>query len=186
MQDVLRRLQLALPRVREWIIALHAQHRQSAVPVARLGFTRLPGHFPARLLQTTRSVIVPSTPFPPLAHYGLPEFAPMAAMEMGAITFGDMYFVRADANSESLHVHEMVHVVQWGTLGVDQFLLTYAIGILEHGYRESLLEAIAYDSAARFDSGVLPCSGFVEDVANHAVNTRDAAAVTFARHGLSI
>ncbi len=110
----------------------------------------------------------------------------MAAMDMGGITFGDMYFVRADANSESLHVHELVHVVQWATLGVDQFLLTYAVGILEHGYRESPLEVIAYDSAARFDSGDLSGHGLVEDVANHAVSTRDAAAVIFARHGLSI
>ena len=51
---------------------------------------------------------------------------------------------RENDTTEATHFHELCHVVQWKALGVRDFLMTYALGLLAHGYRESPLEAIAY------------------------------------------
>ncbi|NOT45472.1 MAG: hypothetical protein HOP14_12795 [Acidobacteria bacterium] len=104
-------------------------------------------------------------------------------MPIAGVTFGDMYFVHRVHASEAIHFHELVHVVQWSTLGVDEFLLTYALGIAQHGYVQSPLEAIAFDLQARFEQhGAL--DGVVEHVARHAVDTREAASAVFSAYGL--
>ena len=72
------------------------------------------------------------------------------------ITFKNTFFLRQGCASESLHFHEMVHVIQWARLGVEKFLLAYGLGLLAHGYEQSPLEKTAYDLQRRFDSGTLP------------------------------
>lgn len=185
MTDLLQRLQRALPRVGQWIDALHARHLQKSVPVSDVGFPRLAAYFPTALLNVTRVVSVDRIPFPPVSAYGLPEFEPMANMPMRGITFRDMYFVHPSYSSESLHFHELVHVVQWSTLGAQAFLLTYALGLVQHGYADSPLEAIAFDLQARFEQGTAMRS-VAEDVARHAVEARDAASTVFRGHGLEL
>jgi hypothetical protein len=65
----------------------------------------------------------------------------------------DTFFVRANqASDESLHFHELVHVIQWRILGLEGFLAAYANGLERFGYRDSPLEAMAYDFQARFDA----------------------------------
>jgi hypothetical protein len=50
---------------------------------------------------------------------GLVRFADFGCMEMAGITYLDTFFVRADqAWDESLHFHELVHVVQWRLVGI--------------------------------------------------------------------
>lgn len=186
MKDVLVRLQLALPRIRFWMRELHHYHSDTAIPIARRGFPRLPAYFPPSLLDETRSAVVDAIPFPPVIEYGVPEFGGMIARKMDGITFGDLYFVRQGCNTETLNCHELVHAIQWRALGVERFLLTYALGILERGYPDSPLEAIAYEIGRRFDTGELPRLGLVELVTQHAIEARDAAAQWFAREGLSI
>ena len=69
------------------------------------------------------------------------------------ITYLDTFFVRANqASDESLHFHELVHVIQWRILGLEGFLTAYANGLERFGYRDSPLEAMAYDFQARFDA----------------------------------
>jgi hypothetical protein len=46
-----------------------------------------------------------------------------------------------------MHFHELVH---WRLLGPDRFLLTYANGLECFGYRQSPLEAMAYDAEKAF------------------------------------
>jgi len=104
---------------------------------------------------------------------------------MAGITFGDMYFVHPTHSSEGIHFHELVHVVQWSTLGVNEFLLTYALGIAQHGYEQSPLEAIAFDLQGRFEQHAA-LDGVVDRVARHAVATRDVASAVFRLHGLKI
>jgi hypothetical protein len=71
----------------------------------------------------------------------------------------DTYFVLwHEAERESLHFHELVHVVQWQVLGPERFLALYADGLEKQGYRSSPLEAMAYDHEARFNSGTTPFS----------------------------
>src|ERR1035437_3419422 len=88
----------------------------------------------------------------PLSALGLREFADFENQPARGITYLDTYFLwRADATDESLHFHELVHVVQWQVLGPKDFLLLYAAGLAESGYRDCRLEAMAYDHQRRFD-----------------------------------
>ena len=164
--------------------ALRADRVRGSVAATELGWRRLVDHFPAGMLDETRVVTVTAIPFPPVTAFGLPEFAPMATTPMAGITFGDMYFVRPDA-PEGVHFHELVHVVQWNALGLSDFLLTYAVGLIQHEYAQSPLEAIAFDLQARFERMAPP--GLVSDeVTRHAAAARDAAAALFTAHGFSM
>ncbi len=59
-----------------------------------------------------------------------------------------------DAGKESLHFHEMVHVLQGQHLGPDRFIAAYAAGyLLAGGYRQNPLEVMAYDLQGQFDAG---------------------------------
>jgi hypothetical protein len=184
-RDLLQRLHRALPRVEQWITDLRARHFQGSIAASEVEYPRLAVHFPMDLLKVTRVASVGRIPFPPVSSYGLPEFEAMAGMPMAGITFRDMYFVQPSHSSEGIHFHELVHVVQWSTLGVRDFLLTYALGIVQHGYAESPLEAIAYDLQARFEQGMaLPL--VAEPIARHAIEARETAMVVFRAHGLAL
>jgi hypothetical protein len=185
MTDLLVRLKRALPRIREWIDDLHGQHSDQATPAGSLGLPRLASCFPDNLLRSARAVTVRHIPFPPVSAYGLPEFESMASMEMAGITFRNMYFVHQSYSVESVHFHELVHVVQWNTLGADEFLLTYALDVARYGYIGSPLEAMAYELQSRFENGsALPA--IVDDVARHALATRNSAAQVFRSFGLTM
>ena len=77
-------------------------------------------------------------------------------MSFTGITFKDTFFLEQGQASESLHFHELVHVVQWARLGVDNFLLAYGVGLIQSGYEQSPLEAMAYSLQRDFDNGRLP------------------------------
>ncbi|MGE0594229.1 MAG: hypothetical protein AB7G23_18565 [Vicinamibacterales bacterium] len=185
MTDLLQRLQRARPGILAWMDDLHATHRQASVPASATGYARLASAFPASLLQRARAVAVDRVPFPPVSAYGLPEFESMERRQIAGVTFDDMYFVHRAHASEATHFHELVHVVQWSTLGVDEFLLTYALGVAQHGYVQSPLEAIAFDLQALFEQHAA-LDGVVDRVARHAVETRDAAAAVFRAHGFRL
>jgi hypothetical protein len=54
---------------------------------------------------------------------GLERFSDFERMDAEGITYLDTYFVLAErAADESLHFHELVHVVQWRILGPEKFL----------------------------------------------------------------
>jgi hypothetical protein len=165
------RLTEALPRMEAWIRGLHAAHASRAQPVSCLGFGRLAEVWPHELLEEARAVSVERVPYPPVSDFGLPELEPMAQERWSGITFGHMYFVDQDDTTEATHFHELCHVVQWRALGVRDFLMTYALGLLEHGYRESPLEAIAYRLQGAFEAG-LTQRDLVDVVAAHAWSER--------------
>jgi hypothetical protein len=184
MQDLLRRLLDALPLMEEWMDALRARHLEHSVAASQLGLRRLSDHFPARVLDQTRVVIATELPFPPIATYRLPEFETMARAPMAGITFGNVCFVRPNA-PEGVHFHELVHVVQWEALGVSEFLLTYAVGLIRHGYAHSPLEAIAFELQDRFER--LALRGFVDaEIARHAATAGDAVAARLRAQRLDI
>jgi hypothetical protein len=75
---------------------------------------------------------------------------PAPTLEAG---YQDTYFLHRSAiTDESLHFHELVHVVQWQVLGPKDFLLMYAAGLAGHGYRRCPLEAMAFDHQRNFDA----------------------------------
>jgi hypothetical protein len=146
-----------LPVLTAWIDQTLAQHRDSARPVAHYAFPRLALFFGPEVLSSAKVVALERVPFPPLSQWGLTELASLESGEAAGITFRDTYFVQAAAaHEESLHFHELVHVVQWKLLGSERFLMSYAAGILAHGYRDSPLEALAFRLQARFERGAAP------------------------------
>ena len=157
-----------------WIRDLHATHAPRAQPVSCLGFGRLAEVWPRELLEEARAVSVERVPYPPVSDFGLPELEPMAQARWSGITFGHMYFVDQDDTTEATHFHELCHVVQWRALGVRDFLMTYALGLLAHGYKESPLEAIAYRLQREFEAGLLQ-RDLVDAVAAHARAARAIA-----------
>ena len=168
--------------VRAWVDTVRIQHAASLQPVASAGYPRLAQYFSDHLLQTARVSTVTRIPFPPIVDLGLIEFADIAQMGLSAITFDDMIFVHQSFNTETVHFHELVHVVQWRTLGVDTFMLTYAVGVLQHGYAHAPLEAIAYDLQSQFNRG--GSLGDVEaTIVAHAKETCAAVEEIFTRYG---
>ena len=111
------------------------------------------------ILNTASVVPTERLPVPPFSALGLWEFAGFENQPLSGITYKDTYFLqRSVATDETLHLHELVHVVQWQVLGPKDFLLLYAAGFSEHGYRRCPLEALAFDHQRRFDGGQPPYS----------------------------
>jgi hypothetical protein len=145
------------PIVLQWLEQTLRQHASAARPVSSLGFNRLPLFYHAAVLASSKVVPIQKIPVPPLSAMGLVRFADFERMETAGITYLDTFFIRADLTlDESLHFHELVHVVQWRILSPERFLWLYADGLDRFGYRNSPLEVIAYDLQNRFDGGGKP------------------------------
>ena len=103
-----------------------------------------------RVLQPGRER-VPNPPFyadlEELGFTGLPNFTTMAA-----ITFDDVV-VFHDPLTPQLIFHEMVHVVQYRLLGIEEFARLYVRGYLNGGYDGTPLEVCAYLLDERFIMG---------------------------------
>ena len=73
------------------------------------------------------------------------------------------YFLKEDVVlRESLHFHELIHVIQWQHLGGNPFLLHYADGLLRFGYADSPMERMAYTLQNQFEEGCEPFN--IEDL----------------------
>ena len=143
-----------LPRMLDWIQRTLDSHAATARPVASFGFERLPLYFSESLLNTAQVVVTDHLPVPPLSAMGLSDFANFEVQPMSGITYRETYFLVPNAAAdESVHFHELVHVIQWQVLGARDFLLLYAAGLIEHDYESSPLEKMAYEHQARFDAG---------------------------------
>ena len=157
--DLIREYRATLPAVRKWIEETLKESRPKAVSVASFSFPRLSLVFPTDLLSRAKAVVVTGkVPFPPLSRMGLSEFADMENMPAAGITYKDTYFLTHFDQSESLHFHELVHVIQWERLGVDNFLLAYGAGLMQFGYNDSPLEKMAYSLQNEFDREALPAN----------------------------
>lgn len=164
--ELIRKLRSALPEVRGWIEDVMEKCKEQAVPVINLPFPNLEKVFPLDFLRKAKVVVVTGkVPFPPLSRMGLPELGEMENMPMDGITYVDTFFVNHLCQTESLHFHELVHIVQWERLGVENFLLAYGVGLMQSSnlyqtfeeiYRNSPLEQIAYTLQEGFDRGTLP------------------------------
>lgn len=173
--ELIRKFRSALPEVRNWIEDVLEEHKEQANSVINLAFPKLKKVFPPDLLKKAKVVVVPGkVPFPPLSRMGLPELEQMENMSMDGITYVDTFYINCLRQTESLHFHELVHVVQWERLGVDNFLLAYGVGLMQSGnlyqtfedvYRNSPLEQMAYSLQEGFDRGTLP-AGVIELIRN--------------------
>ncbi len=181
MTDFLQRLNRLLLRARVWVDTLHAEHAAQAMPVAEAGFLRLPQYFPESVLRETRVVRVKKVPFPAFSKAGLPELAMLEHMPISAITFRDLIFVHADVATESTYVHELCHAVQVRTLGMDDYLLSYVVGAIQHGYAKNPFEITAFDLQSQFDRDV-PVADAVTAIGADALRARESAVEFFRLH----
>jgi hypothetical protein len=111
------------------------EYKENATSVIKKPYYRLKKVLPADLLGRTDVVVVSGkVPFPPLSRMGLPEFLQMENMSLAGITYRNTFFIDHRHQTESLFFHELVHVVQWERLCVDNFLLAYGVGLLQYGY----------------------------------------------------
>lgn len=157
MTGSLRDLVDKLPAVERWIDELLARHQPVARRVASLPFERLARYYEPGTLSHAFVVLVERVPTPPLTALGLPELSALEHMDASGITYRDTFFVdRAVADDESLHFHELVHVVQWRVLGARDFLRSYAAGLATpDGYAGHPLEVIAYGLQEQFERGAV-------------------------------
>ncbi len=162
------------PLIAGWIQKTLAEHATAAKPVASFGFSRLPDYYDTQLLASSKAVVVSRVPMPPLSAMGIDRFRSFEQMNAGGMTFFDTYFVRADhAHEESLHFHELVHVIQWRMLGPEKFLALYADGLERFGYRKSPLEVMAFGLQHRFQREAQPynvavaCQKLIGEMSSH-------------------
>ena len=141
------------PPLLGWIRATLSASTGAAETVASRGFSRLPLYFTEETLTSTKVVLVDPLPMPPLSSMGLAHFADFERGNFEGITYIDTFFLKpTQSKNENMHFHELVHVIQWRLLGPDRFLFSYANGLERFGYRQSPLEAMAYDAEAAFAS----------------------------------
>ena len=140
--------------VAEYISVQRDRYYSQAAPLI-FGNTWLQ-FFPAADLERVRVLQpgqerVPNPPFYPdlkeLGFTGLPNFTTMAA-----ITFDDVA-VFHDPMTPQLIFHELVHVVQYRLLGIEEFARLYVRGYLHSGYDGTPLEVCAYQLDGRFIMG---------------------------------
>ena len=162
-----------LKPVMQWIEDYLDRYAPWKVAVSELNFPRLPEYFSQRILDNSYAVQVDKIEVPPLNELGLEGFSFFESGNYSGITFMDTYFYRRErALDEALHFHELVHTLQWDEMGPENFLLVYGLNLLEHGYRISPLEKIAYDLEERFKTGdALP--ELEEHVRQHARDLRE-------------
>ena len=141
------------PPLLDWIRTTLAASAHVAQTVASRGFSRLPLYFTEEILASTKVVLADPLPMPPLSSMGLAHFADFERGNFDGVTYIDTFFLKpTQSRNENTHFHELVHVIQWRLLGPERFLFSYANGLECFGYRQSPLEAMAYDAETAFAS----------------------------------
>lgn len=145
--------------VESWIDEVneaHKPYRQSCTVLQH----QLDGFYRPELLRSSYFVIVKALPMPKipeLREVGLGEFIDNEN-QLGGITYKDTYYLVPDvARDVGIHFHELVHVIQWRTLGARNFIQRYMEEIQRFGYSDQApLEGMAYGLQKTFEKGVAP------------------------------
>lgn len=144
-----------ISQIDSWIDGYINAHKEKRIRVADLGFPTLPRYFAGNILEHAHAVYVDQIEAPPLKKMGLDGFSFFESLDAEGITYKDTFFITKDhAKRESIHFHELIHTIQWDELGAADFILVYGFGLLQSGYRQCPLEAIAYQYQSDFDRGL--------------------------------
>jgi len=146
-----------VPLVKAWIIDLLNKNQGKGQFVAQYNFPNLKFFFDQRILNSAKVIVIDKVPQVPLASLGLPQFSGFENGNYAGVTYLNTYFVATGyIQQESLHFHELIHVVQWERLGIDKFILLYGLFLLQHGYRDSPLEDMAFKYQNLFEQKKCP------------------------------
>jgi hypothetical protein len=148
---------LAFP-VHAYICRQRDRLESHATPLPDHDRKALSEYFTPQVLDTVRIVHadplpIPNPPFASLIRrLGFDFLSPSS---VAAITFDNVVACRIRIDT-SLLFHELVHVVQYRTLGVRKFAQQYVVGFLEtQSYPEIPLEKSAFDLQLRFETDTL-------------------------------
>lgn len=148
-----------------WVKDQRARYRPSAIPLDDNTRRSLQPFFSAATLDSVRVLRVPEVENPGFyaAFVQAGQPLPLDFRQMAGITFGDVVLVSTahavpGESPVSLMFHELVHVVQYSNLGIDEFIRRYVIGWAAAGfdYYQIPLEQDAYTLQNAFDQGVAP------------------------------
>ena len=146
-----------LPLILQWIDMTLKAHAPYARSIADFGFHEIPKYFSKETLDSVKIIAINKIPVPPLTEMGLNQLGDFENGIYAGITYLNTYFLlNQEVHNEALHFHELCHVVQWKYLGIDKFLMVYALGLLQYGYRNSPLEVMAYEYQNIFENKATP------------------------------
>jgi hypothetical protein len=141
-----------------WIREQRERHHPHGAPLGRRERRLFSGYFPLRLLDAARVRVVERFENP--AFFRIFEQAneayPIDLREASGLALIDTILIARRANQprsrDGLLFHELVHLVQYDVLGLEDYMELYVDSWLEGGrrYREILHEQQAYELAARF------------------------------------
>jgi hypothetical protein len=150
------------PRARAWIIQQREMHRPAAAPLMGLLYGAVAPFYMSETLERARFRLVERIENPPF-YAELTAIAPDIPLidfrEMAGITFDDTVLLsRSSPHTDvtSLVFHELVHVTQYGKLGISDFASRYVRGWAENNmqYLAIPLERDAFELQERFEQHV--------------------------------
>ena len=154
MKELLGNFQNQLKTISDWISTTIDANKTNKIPMGDLSFDRIPKYFSKELLNDSFVVYCDELPIPPLKIFELDQYSEMESRDFTGITYKNHFFIKERGRTnEILHFHEMIHLVQWKYLGLEKFLLCYAHGLLNFGYRNSPIENMAYNHQDKFEAG---------------------------------
>ena len=140
----LSKMRTALPGMIEWIERTKSFYQKHSKAISEFHLSHIALYFPEEFLSKVRIVPIDHLPIPPLSLLGMTELVDFERADSRAITLDQMYFIKPSfTNDETIHFHELIHVLQWQILGKENFLFIYGLGLLQFGYDENPLEVMA-------------------------------------------
>lgn len=162
--------------VAQYIASQHEAFLPSALPLAEEQRRAMEGFFVPEALEGVRLVVLHDNRvqnpafYPQLLQMGfrnLPDFRTMAAITFGNVVVSHQPFTLG------LLFHELVHVEQYGQLGIPQFSALYVRGFLSGGGYDGIpLERNAYALGARFEGNPQQRFSVSDEVAEWIRNDR--------------
>lgn len=146
-----------LPMAIGWLNNTLNYYRPQAKPLNDFGFKRIPGYFSKEILDAARVVVVDRVPNMPLySEWGIIELKDFENNKYQGETYVDTLFIQAGYISEPLFFHELVHLIQWKQMGIENFLIAYGLEQIKYGYPKGPLEGMAYGFEAAFKESDQP------------------------------
>ena len=142
-----------------WVNAQMALHRGFARPLAVNLREAMKPYFSQATLQSARLRWVRKVEYPDFFLEGARKAgarAPADLRAMDGITFGRIILLAQSPRStrrsrHALVFHELVHVVQYELLGIEEFVRRFARAIYEFDYEAIPIEVQAYELQSRFE-----------------------------------
>lgn len=157
--DMPERVSYLVENSTEWIRSQRVHHAALSLPLPDTTRQALRGYFEPETLDRARFRRVPGIDNP--AFYAeferVGEAIPLDFSSWAAITFGDVILVNESLvptpPPHSVVFHEMVHLVQYDVLGIEEFSKRYVrrLALTRFEYMRIPLETEAFDLQERFE-----------------------------------